>query len=377
MGILAKSCSITQMVVVNSESINTDLIGELLAKKAFMPIDSTSDPLSIGWVSLDDSSDTDFTSGVIRDRWATFSMRVDRRRIPGAVLRQHIKAAEETWLQDHPGINRVPKQVRAELREAVLGNLLAKTLPVPSVCDAVWDLPNGIITLSTHSQPTIELFQTLFKATFEGARLVLYHPYARAMELATPEQAQKLGELNRAGSDHVFDLMRENAWLGSDFLLWLTHSTANGLCCSSAKEISTTCYVSDKIILIGSSDGAKQKITAAGPLNHFAEVRAALQEGKIITKAAIQIESGEDVYSMVLDGETFKFGSLWTPPVRLEKDDLTDESSERQAVFFEKVHLMETAMDAFNGIFATFLNYRLSNVWFATASEIHKWINGE
>lgn len=370
MGILARSTRLTQFQVTG-EHVQPEDIGFLLAARRFISIDATADPLSAGWVTLDDYASTDFSDGVIRGRFAAFSLRVDRRKVPAAVLKQHVGKAEAEWLAAHPGLQRVPKAKREELRDMVLAALLAKTLPTPAVCDCVWDVPAGILTLTTHNRQAIDLFTALFRAAFVGVRLVPFHPYARALSVADGPLREPLEAMNGAAGDGVLELIRDNRWLGQDFLLWLTYMSANG----NSEFGDIVCYVEEKMTLVGATDGGKQKITAAGPMNHFAEIMTALREGKWLTKGTIRFERGEESYSLNLDAETFRFGSLKTPPVRLEKDDMTDAASEREAVFYEKMHLLQTAGSFFDTILRAFLERRLSATWWKqTSDDIQRWL---
>ena len=77
-----------------------------------------------------------------------------------ALLRAHLKLAERDFLATNPGYTRVPKQKREELRDAVRSALLARTLPVPSVVDAVWDTANGVLTLASLTAKAVEQFES-------------------------------------------------------------------------------------------------------------------------------------------------------------------------------------------------------------------------
>ena len=83
----------------------------------------------------------------------------------------------DEFLSQHPGLQRVPKAKREELKEAVYGALLAKTLPAPAVWDAVWDTRSGILTLASLSAKVVDQFEVLFKQTFEGLTLTPLYPY--------------------------------------------------------------------------------------------------------------------------------------------------------------------------------------------------------
>jgi hypothetical protein len=212
------------------------------------------------------------------------------------------------------------------------------------------------------------MFGDLFKTTFEGARLVILHPFGRALAVLPAEQQEAIAKANKANTDIVVDLIRENTWIGQDFLLLLTYLTATG---SNFKDIAA--YVGEKMSLIGESEGSVQKITAAGPMNQFAEIRTALREGKALSGGKIYIEDGDSVYSLMLNAETFRFQSLRTPAVKLEKDDTADPDREREAVFFEKMHLLQTAFSLFDNLLREYLELRLSPTWNDVLADIRRW----
>ena len=193
MGILANTVSFCQYRVLGTPPAGDPAAwaGESLAKGGFRPIDGTAEELSVGWVALDDPRDASFSfePAFRRDHYLAFSLRRDQRRIPGALLRAHLEAAENEFLAAHPGLQRVPRQKREELREAVRGALFAKTLPAPAIYDAVWDTRRGVVSFASLSPKVLELFENLFKQSFEGLRLVPIHPFARA-EAVTPEALQ-------------------------------------------------------------------------------------------------------------------------------------------------------------------------------------------
>jgi len=374
MGLLSNTVSICQFNVVG-DTPPEDFIewaGRCLAGQAFQSIEGSSEEQSVGWVHLDDFESCDFASpeAYARDHYLTFSLRRDRRRIPGGLLKAHLERAEQKFLSDHPGLQRVPKNKREELREAVRGTLLSRTLPSPATFDAVWDTRNSRLTLTTLNGQVIELFENLFKTSFEGLRLVAVHPMARAEAVLDESLKPAFQNLNRAVNDAVLDQIRDNLWLGWDFLRWLVDRTLHS---GSEYRVSQpgpaldgegfTAYLNDRLVLSGGNDEGTQKITVAGPQDHFDETLAALETGKDIGEGTLYLEKGELQWKLTLKGELFQFGGYRCPAVKLEKDALTDESSERLAVFFERMYVLEEGLQLFDSLLRAFLEARLSEQW--------------
>lgn len=374
MGLLSNTVSICQFHVVGDLPAENfvEWAGQCLAGHAFQSIEGSSEEQSVGWVHLDDFEACDFTApeAYARDHYLTFSLRRDRRRIPGGLLKAHLDRAEQKFLAEHPGLQRVPKNKREELREAVRGNLLSRTLPSPATFDAVWDTQTGRLTLTTLNGQVVELFENLFKTSFEGLRLVAVHPMARAAAVLGDERREALQSLNRAVNDAVLDQIRDNLWLGWDFLRWLVDRTLHS---GSEYRVrrpgpavegeSFVAYLNDRLVLSGGHDEGTQKITVAGPQDRFDEALAALETGKDIGEGTLYLEKGESQWKMTLKGELFQFGSYRCPAVKLEKDALTDPNSERMAVFFERMYVLEEGLQLFDSLLSAFLEERLSDNW--------------
>jgi len=385
MGILSNSTGICQFKVVGTlPSADTfSWVSERLAKNGFVPIDQGTDELSVGWVHLDDYRESNFTvpASFWRDHYLALTLRQDRRTIPAALLRAHQKIAESDFLAANPGYTRVPKQKREELRDAVRNHLLTRTLPVPATSDAVWDMGKGILTLATLSAKTVDQFENHFKKTFDGFRLVAIHPYARA-EAVVPEQyISSLSQANRSTTDAVLDLIKCNRWLGWDFLRWVMYRTMNE---SSEYRITQTgpadagepfiAYLNDRMVLCSIGEDGAQKITVTGPQDRFGEVRIALQSGKQITEATLHFEKDEHLWKMTLKGEMFHFASFRTPRVTIERDAGVDEASEREAVFYERMNLLEVGQQLFDSLYGAFLALRLGDGWQQEMRKIDEWL---
>ncbi len=388
MGILANTVSICQFQV-SGDMPQNDLFewaSTRLITQAFRSIDRGSEELSVGWVHIDDSKDSSFASpqALWRDHYLTFSMRRDQRRVPSALLKTHMEKAETDFLAAHPGVQRVPKQKREELRDAVRGSLLAQTLPVPALFDVVWDTRSGRLTFASLSANVVELFENLFRQTFDGLRLVAVHPFARAEAIVDKALMPVLQQGNQASSDAVLDMIEGNRWLGQDFLLWLMYQTMEGSSSYSVNQPGPaqpgegfSAYLNDRVLLVGGSDSGVQKVTVIGPQDAFSEVRTALQAGKQITESILHIEKLEHQWKLTLKGETFHLASFKAPTVKIERDNRSNEASEKEAVFYERMYVLEEGLQLFDSLFRSFLDNRLGSDWSQTLAQIETWLSGE
>jgi hypothetical protein len=385
MGILFNTVSICQFKVVGDRP-SKDLyewVSDRLGRNSFRSIDNTIDQVSSGWVHLDDSSGNSFNSprAFWRDHYLAFTLRRDQRRIPSVLFRTYLRKAESEFLGAHPGMRRVPKQKREELSQAVLAALYAKTLPVPSTYDAVWDTRSGLVTFTSLSPKAIDLFENHFKNTFDGLRLVMLHPFSRGERVLKDKFRPSLLKANRAATGDVLNLIQDNQWLGWDFLLWLTYQTTNQTSeytvnqAGPGQEGETfVAYLNDRLVLLGGGEGSLQRVSVVGSQEQFSEVRAALKSGKQITEATLYFEKEENQWKMTLRSLMFHFASFKSPSVQIEKDNTTHEADEKEAVFYERMSLLEEGLQLFDSLYATFLEIRLGKTWADEEKSIRKWL---
>lgn len=386
MGIMSNTASICQFQVAGDfpEGNLLDWIGGCLDKHAFRDIETSADELSIGWVRTDDYQSSDFAGAQLfrKDHYVSFTLRRDQRRIPTPLLKAHQQKAEKEFLDGNPAFFRVPKQKREDIRDAVRLSLCARTLPSPAMYDIVWDTRNGLITLASLSSAVIDLFESEFKKSFTGLRLLMIHPFARALRVVPESLAEVLEKSNLASTEAALDLIRANSWIGQDFLIWLLYQTITGsgeysVSIKGVMQVSEpfTAFMNDRLLLQASGETGVQKVTVAGAQDDFLEVLAALRMGKCITEATIHLEKDENAWKLTLKGELFHFGSFKCPAVQIEKDSSVDKAAEAEAAFFERMHLLESGFQLFDSLFTTFLSERLSAEWASTLVKMKAWIS--
>jgi hypothetical protein len=389
MGVYANTVSITQYTITGDLPKNDQFqwFSQKLSDRGFQSIENSTEELSEGWTQVDHPDDASFEvpSDFWRDNYLVFSLRRDQRRIPAAVLKSHTGREEGAFLAQHPNLRRAPKKKREEIKEQVQLRLLTKCLPVPSSVDVVWDQKNGVLTLFSLGSKVIERFEDIFRKSFEGLHPVVIHPYARAQSLLEGQLLDKLEAANQAGSDAVTALIRDNQWLGWDFMLWLLQRGVNGegeFAISRPGNFSSgerfSAWIDDRIQLQGGGEeGGIQKVAVSGSQDSYLEAISALKGGKRITSATICMEKDENLWKLTLKGETFGFASFKCPQVRIEKDATVDEMSEREAAFYERMFLMEQGVQLFDSLFAAFLKERLTDAWGERLKAIQEWLEGK
>lgn len=389
MGVYANTVSITQFTVsgdLQKDDLFQWFSGKLSAR-GFQSIENSAEESSEGWTQVDRPDDAAFAvpSDFWRDNYLVFSLRRDQRKIPSAVLKSHAGREEGAFLAQHPNLRRTPKNKRAEIKEQVQMRLLSRCLPVPSSVDVVWDQKSGVLTLFSLGSKVIERFEELFRKTFEGFGPVIIHPFARARMLLDGPLLESLEKANQANSDAITALIRDNQWLGWEFLLWLLQRGMNGegeFAVSRPGHFNGgerfSAWIDDRIQLQGGGEeGGIQKVSVSGSQDSYLEAISALKGGKRITSATVCMEKDENLWKLTLKGDTFGFASFKSPQIRIEKDATVDEVSEREAAFYERMYLLEQGVQLFDSLFAAFLKERLSGGWAGRLTTIQEWLNGK
>ncbi len=389
MGVYANTVSITQFTVSGDlpEQDGFEWFSGKLTGRAFQSIENSTDELSEGWTRVDHPDDADFDvpSAFWRDHYLVFSLRRDQRKIPAALLKSHTAREEGVFLAQRPNLRRTPKDKRNEIREQVQLRLLARCLPVPSTVDVVWDLKSGVLTLFSLGNKAVERFEDIFRKTFEGLHPLAIHPFARARNLLEGELLEKLEKANQANSDSAVALIRDNQWLGWDFMLWLLQRGLNGEGDFAvrrpghfAEGEGFASWIDDRIQLEGGSEeGGMQKVSVSGSQDSYLEAISAIRGGKKITSATICMEKDENLWKLTLKGETFGFASFKCPQVRIERDSTVEEMSEREAAFYERMYLLEQGLQLFDSLYISFLEERLTDAWNGRMVAVQEWLEGK
>lgn len=171
MGLMSASASLVRYRIL--EEIPKDLwarIPDLLQEFSFQEIEQTRDEQGFGWVCFEDMLDNTWqTAPPSKGEFLLFSLRLDTRRIPPAVMKKYYQLAQEEALaqakeRGQPYLSRTAKQ---ELREQVRLRLLGQILPVPAVFDVVWNTASQVIYFFSGQQKVRSLFEDLFAQTFK------------------------------------------------------------------------------------------------------------------------------------------------------------------------------------------------------------------
>lgn len=172
MGFLKGTTALTVYQTTQADQV-TDA---LLQRVAFLPIDQTSEERGQGvvpfYAPLDPKSWP--MAQNFAGQFALFCLRVDTRRIPGAVMKKRLAEAFAKELEA-AGKAFISKKRKHEIKEQVKLRLLTKTEPAPAIVDVAVDRLSGRVFFGSTGVKMKETFEALWYA-MTGEKLVEQTP---------------------------------------------------------------------------------------------------------------------------------------------------------------------------------------------------------
>ena len=198
MSFLKSSTSFTRFRIV--DELPAELwatVPDKLRQYAFQDIDEIPEERSFGWVNFDDMLDASWRiSPPEKAEYLTFSLRLDTRRIPPAVLKKHTRIAlqEEERRIKEQGKKFVARERKKEIAEQVKLRLRSRFLPIPAEFQVVWNTQTSRIYLASTQGKVIELFQEQVTRTFD-LQIEQLLPYGLALSLLGDDISARLDEV--------------------------------------------------------------------------------------------------------------------------------------------------------------------------------------
>ena len=376
--IYSASISFTRFRVI--DPIPSELwtqIPDKLRQFAFRDIDDLPELQGYGWTCFEDMLDSEWrTAPPQKGNYLTFSLRLDTRRIPPAIIKKQLTLAlkaEKEKMQEQ-GKKFISRERKKDLKEQVLLRLRQRFLPVPAEFHVVWEPDRNEVWFASTQGKMIDLFMELFITSF-GLHLEQIEPYSLAEGLLDDVE---MGKLDRCEATQ-FTMASGNegqmlsSVLGEEFLTWLWFQSdvaPGAFVDKDGQPFSVS--MEQRIVVQGGQGEAKETASVAGTLSPLTEARFGLGKGKKVTRATIRLEKDGLAFQFTLSADDFTLGSMKLPKVeKPEEDDDPD------AMLLERFYLMEVCLGLLESLYAPFLRLRLSAVWSETVQEITAWIGRE
>ena len=196
--ITSSSISFTRFRII--DPIPSELltqIPEKLRQFAFRDIDDLPEMQAYGWVCFEDMLDTEWrTAPPQKGNYVTFSLRLDTRRIPPAIIKKQLSLAlkAEKEKMQAQGKKFISRERKKDLKEQVLLRLRQRFLPVPAEFHVVWEPDRNEVWFASTQGKMIDLFMEFFLLSFE-VHLEQLTPYSLAETLLDEEAMSRLDRM--------------------------------------------------------------------------------------------------------------------------------------------------------------------------------------
>ena len=326
---------------------------------------------AVGFSSWDDFFDSEFEFGSYhKGEYVAFNFRVDQRKVPPIILKQHVRRAIEKYRKEHEG-KWPSRQERAEINENIQNWLLTRVLPQPSHCEVVWNSAADWMLVGTTSTRTMDALLELFERHFGTYPVPLYHvQWALNMIPLDGRQKDTLASMVSIKSANA---LNEGRFLGYEFLTWLWFYAEQFEGKFKLNENQTgEVFLGERLVLSLPGEG-KEKVVCTTQANALHEARTALRQGKSVEEMQLLLRIGENEYYLTLDSSLWAVKGLKTP-----KQLPSEEDDEADALFLEKMFFIEQVSSALNVLYSRFLTDRLSPGWDSDVLPAFKqWTEGK
>ncbi|MFV9691894.1 MAG: exonuclease [Desulfobacteria bacterium] len=196
MGLLSSTVSITRYRVEGKiESPVAETAGKCLEKYAITEIDDAVSDKSIGWTSFDSPFSPDFAgSPFLIDPYFVFSLRIDKKTVPPALIKKHC-AIETARRLAGTGRKYLARDEKKMLKESVISALTLRIPATPKVYDLIWNYEDCLLWFFSTLKSANDELETLFFESFQIPLISLF-PYTTAdlvMGLSTAQRDILMG----------------------------------------------------------------------------------------------------------------------------------------------------------------------------------------
>ncbi len=355
--------------------------------RVFQPLKPDDDAVeATGWCTMERPFDLALDAAkMFHDSYVLLGFRVDRYRIPGALLKSQI-ADEEQRMLARGKKNKLSRNEKLEARERVVMRLRKRVTPTSKAIDLCWHLDSGVVLFFGHSKRLLADFSALFERTF-GLSLLEDSPHGAAIRAglgreheqgletvepvsfsngrkrlgkpaAAPEPEPEPDGTPDASDTEPMDALarvESTRFLGSEFLLWLWLRAELVDKPISLPELGDFEVWLDNQLTLQSDIDPNERVTVRGAApSGSAEAREAVRAQKFPVRARVAVRHQDHDFAFVLVAPRFALASGAIPAV-LAKE--TNDS------FVERMDLVERLLSSLDRLYGAFLEERLSDVW--------------
>ena len=371
-GFLSRSVSITQFRMDDLPADVMATASQLLKQYAFRPIDDTPEMEAHGWVNFDDMLDTAWqNSPPQKGDLICFSLRIDKRRIPPAVLQKELRLAleeEKRRISEH-GKTFISRERKRELKAQVTLRLAGKIPPTPLAVQIIWDTDQDVIYVASVNTAALETFSDYFCLTF-GKRpqlmgLLPEKAFEAGKDTVSPADFAGNGQADK-DPDGVLTIL-DKEWL--TWLLFKTQTDSSVYALPGEKQI--VAYVEQNVTTRAGFGEAKETARVAGALSPLKEAVVALSTGKKVVAATLRLESQNETFTVTLRADSQSLYSLRIPFAQRPKD----EDDDPDADLLIRHYLISQACWYIDQLAAIYMKLRMDDsAWSREVCRMQEWI---
>ena len=369
MGFLKGTVTFSRYRIAGSlpEGFN-DFFDERIKRFAFHDTWRTADEKIAGWIAIENCLDTDFPyAAYAQGKYMLFSLRIDRKSIPPSLFRIRVMEAERKALAES-GQQKLYREQREAIREAVRLELLAKTLPVPAFYEICWSVSDRLLTFGTLSDKIGSELQEMFRESF-GLSLFPHAPWNSEEKNLTQKETPVLPQ-NLDATSPPLPAGIDPLTIGREFLTWLWFKSEerNGIIGNAAGGEDEIIFLRRLVLESGEGEYA-ETIICQGLHADLKEGKEALRQGKKITTARLRVSHDQEEWEFTFKADRFHFQSMKLPALS------EDEEEDREGQILERIYLIEKAAATMDKLFHSFLNLRQTADWLKEQERLKKWIS--
>jgi hypothetical protein len=163
----------------------------------------------------------------------------------------------------------------------------------------------------------------------------------------------------------------QDAALGREFLTWLWFKSEekNGMF-PGPDGLDFALFVEQRVSVQGGEGESLETATVSGRMSELREARLGLTTGKKVSRALLRLERDAEAWQLTVKAEDFSLSGFKTPKVETR----TEEGDDPDALFLERIFLLEKALGFLDHVFAGFVRLRLSPQWAGECAAIRAWL---
>ena len=341
----------------------SEFFNERIRRFAFQSVWRTADEKAAGWTALDDPLDTEFQyASYAQGRYLLFSLRIDRKSVPPALLRLKILEAERNKLLE-TGQKKLYKEQREAIREAVRLDLVGRTLPAPTFFEICWSVTENTLIFCSLSDKIFEELQEHFRESFQ-LTLAPHAPW-------DPQGTEGQSGAGAPAEASPLPPGTDSLTIGREFLTWLWFKSEerNGTVQIPGAGDCEITFIRRLVLESGGGEYA-ETVVCQGMHSDLKEGREALRQGKKISAARLRVAHDETEWEFTFKADRFQFQSMKLPT--LPEND--GEEVDREGQLLERIYLVEKATGIMDLLFQFYMSLHISEEWETELSRMQKWI---